>query len=111
MGRKEQAQLAALIQDHATAISISLDALRIQFTPLDASFHVVPGASSAGPGTTNWQDGSIEALETAKVIDHLVRALLMTNQAPAAPDAALPLIDQNLTRLSAELKNFMAVTH
>lgn len=111
LGPEEQAQLAALLQDHATAISTSLDALRTQFAPLDANFHVVPGPPSTGPVATNWQGESLEALETAKVVDHLVRALLTTNQAPAAPDAALPLIDQNLSRLNVELKNFMAVTH
>jgi hypothetical protein len=102
----ERAQLATLVKDHTTAISTNLEALKTQFAPLDANFNVAPSASPVNPVAANWQGGSLEALETARVIDHVLRALLTTSQAPAVPDAALPEIDQNVSRLRAELNNF-----
>jgi hypothetical protein len=101
----EQSQLHMLVQDHATAISANLDALVRQFGPLDANFSVTPCTSSVAPTATSWQGESLEALDTARVIDHILRALLTTSQTPAVPDSALPEIDQNLCRLRAELKN------
>jgi hypothetical protein len=111
LAQDDRTQLAALVQDHATAISTSLDALKTQFAPLDANFNIAPSASPVNPVAANWQGGSLEALETARVIDHVLRALLTTSQAPAAPDAALPEIDQNVSRLRAELNNFGIRTH
>jgi anti-sigma factor RsiW len=107
----DRAQLHTLVQDHATAISTSLDALGRQLTPLEANFSVAPCTSSVAPVTVSWQGGSLEALETARVVDHLLRALLTTSQAPAVPDSALPEIDQNLCRLRAELKNLSVPSH
>ncbi len=72
---------------------------------MDANFKIPPCVSSVSPVATNWQSESLGALETARVIDHLLRALLTTSQAPAIPDSALPQIDQNLCRLRAEMKN------
>jgi hypothetical protein len=103
---EERKQLAALVHDHTTAISTNLDALKAQFAPLDAHFNVASSELPVNPVAVNWQGGSLEALEIARVIDHVLRALLTTNQAPAAPDAALPEIDQNLSRLAAEVKAF-----
>jgi hypothetical protein len=107
----ERAQLSALVQDHTTAISTNLDALKTQFAPLDANFNVAPSASPVNSVAANWQGGSLEALETARVIDHVLRALLTTSQAPAVPEVALPEIDQNVSRLRAELNNFSAAAH
>lgn len=104
----DQEQLHTLVQDHATAISTNLDALARQLAPLDANFSVTPCTSSVAPVAVSWQGGSLEALETARVVDHLLRALLTTSQAPAVPDSALPEMDQNLCRLRAELKNLRA---
>jgi hypothetical protein len=108
---EEQTQLHMLVQDHATAISTNLDSLARQLGPLDANFSVTPCTSSVAPVAVSWQGGSLEALETARVVDHLLRALLTTSQAPAVPDSALPEIDQNLCRLRAELKNLSAAPH
>jgi hypothetical protein len=107
----DRAQLHTLVQDHATAISASLDALARQLAPLEANFSVTPCTSSVAPVAMSWQGGSLEALETARVVDHLLRALLTTTQAPAVPDSALPEIDQNLCRLRAELNNLSAPSH
>jgi hypothetical protein len=105
---EDQTHLHMLVQDHVTAIATNVDALGRQFTPLDANFSVSPCTSSAAPVATSWQSGSAEALVTARDIDHLLRALLTTNQAPAVPDSALPEIDRNLCRLRAELKTLGA---
>lgn len=101
----ENARLHALVQDHATAISTDLDALARRLAPVDANFNVSPCISSVSPVAANWQSESLGALETARVVDHLLRALFTTNQAPAVPDTALPQIDQNLCRLRAEVRN------
>lgn len=108
---EEQKQLGALVQDHATAISTSLDGLVRQLAPLEANFGVAPCTSSLSLTSVTWQGGSLEALETARVADHLLRALLTTSQAPAIPDSALPEIDQSLCRLRTELKNLNAAIH
>lgn len=107
----EQAQLRALVQDHATAIAANVDALMRQLAPLDANFSVSPCTSPVAPEATNWQSESLQSLETARGIDHLLRALLTTSQAPAVPDSALPEIDRNLCRLRAELKNLSVPSH
>lgn len=99
----EQAQLDSLVQDHVTAITASVDALGRQLSPLNVNFNVPLCASSRTSVATNWQGGSIEALQTARVIDHLLRALFTTSQAPAIPDSALPQISQNLCQLQSEL--------
>jgi hypothetical protein len=111
LASEQQTQLQMLVQDHATAIAASLDALARQFAPLDANFSVTPCAPSVAPMAINWQGGSLEALETARVVDHLLRALLTTSRAPAVPDSALPEIDQNLCKLRAQLKNLSAPSH
>jgi anti-sigma factor RsiW len=108
---EERAQLHMLVQDHATAISTNLDALARQIGPLDANFGVTPCTSSIAPTATNWQSGSQESLETARLVDRILRALLTTSQAPAVPDSALPEIDQNLCRLRAELKSLSMEPH
>jgi hypothetical protein len=105
---EEQTQLRSLVQDHSTAISANVDALSRQLTPLDVNFSVTPCTSSAVPAPMNWQRRSLEALETARTIDRLLRALLTTSQAPAIPDAALPEINQNLCHLRGELRNLSA---
>ncbi len=107
----DRAQLHVLVQDHATAVSTNLDALVRQLEPLEANFGVTPCRSSVAPVAVNWQGGSLEALETAKVVDHLLRALLTTSQAPAVPDSDLPEIDQNLCTLRAEVKDLSAPPH
>jgi hypothetical protein len=108
---EEQTQLRSLVQDHATAISTNLDALVRQLTPLETNFSVPPCISSGEPAPVNWQGGSLESLETARAVDHLLRALLTSSQTPAVPDSALPQIDQNLCKLRAELKNLSAGLH
>lgn len=102
---EEQARLEMLVRDHATAISTNLDVLSRQLAPVDANFNITPCVSSVSPVATSWQSESLGALETARVIDHLLRAVLTTSQAPTVPDSALPQIDQNLCRLRVEVKN------
>jgi hypothetical protein len=103
LAQVEQARLHSLVQDHVTAVASSMDALDRQLSPLDAHFNVSPCTLSPVSRVANWQSGSLEALETARAIDHLLRALFTISQAPAVPDSALPQIDQNLCRLRAEL--------
>jgi len=105
---EEQAQLRSLLQDHTTAISTGLNSLGEQLAPLDATFHLGPCIPVAPPAIANWQEGSLEALETAQETDGLLRAMLTTTEAPAAPDSALPQISQNLCRLRLELTNLNA---
>lgn len=102
---EEQARLDTLVRDHATAISTNLDTLGRELAPVDVNFNITQCVSSVSPVATTWQSESVGALETARVIDHLLRAMLTTSQAPAVPDSALPQIDQNLCRLRAEVRN------
>jgi hypothetical protein len=102
---EEQARLQMLVQDHAAAIATNLDALSRQFAPVDANFKITPCISTLSAPATSWQSESSSALETARMIDHLLRALLTTSQTPAIPDSALPQIDQNLCHLRAEVRN------
>jgi hypothetical protein len=111
LATEEREQLQMLVQDHTTAISTNVDALGRQLAPLDANFSVTQCTSSVAPTATSWQGESLEALDTARVIDHILRAMLTTSQTPAVPDSALPEIDQNLCRLRAELKNMTTTTH
>ena len=99
----QQVQLSALVQDHATAISASLEALSRQLSPLNTYFDVPSCAPSKAHVTTTWQDRSLEALENARNADHLLRALLTTSQTPAVPDSALPEIWQKLCLLRTEM--------
>ena len=98
----ERTQLDELVRDHATAVATNIDSLGRHLAPLDANFNITPCASSPTPVMASWQDESLGALETARVMDHLLRALLTTSRAPAVPDVALPEIDQSLCRLRAE---------
>lgn len=107
---EDQAQLRLLVQDHATAIATSLDALGTQLAPLDANFSVSPCTPITPSAIENWQQGSLAALDTAKAIDHLLRAMLTTTEAPANPDSALPQINQGLCRLHAELDGLSTAT-
>jgi hypothetical protein len=111
LSEEQQSRLRALVQDHLAAIITDVEVLGRQLAPLDANFRVTPCTSSVAPSATNWQGGSLEALDTARVVDHLLRALLTTNEAQAIPDSALPQIDENLCRLRAELKNLSIEVH
>jgi hypothetical protein len=111
LASEEGVRLEMLVQDHTTAVSTNVDALARQLAPLEANFSVTPCTSSVARVATSWQSGSLEALQTARVIDHELRALLTTSQAPAVPDSALPEIDQNLCRLRTELKNLTVSAH
>jgi hypothetical protein len=111
LGAVEDAQLSALIEDHTSAIEDSLGTLSTQLAPLNREFKVVPSDQSAEATVTNWQSASLDALETARIADHLLRSVFTTSQTPTAPDVALPLIDQNLSRLSAEVASLRPKTH
>jgi hypothetical protein len=102
---EEQAQLHSLVQDHVTAILANVDALGRQLAPLDANFGALACASLTAPAAANWQGGSVEALDTAKGVDHLLRALLTDSLAVVAPDSAVPEIDRDLCRLRMELRS------
>lgn len=102
---EEEKQLRLLVQDHVTAIASSLDALSRQLSPLEASFGVPPCAPSETAVPKNWQSGSVETLKTARVVDHLLRAVFTTSQTPATPSSALPQIEQNLCRLQSDMKS------
>lgn len=102
LSAEERTQLHELVRDHATSVATDIDALGRHLAPLDANFNVTPCTSSLPLVMASWQDGSLGALQTARVMDHLLRALLTTSRAPAVPDTALPEIDQSLCRLRAE---------
>ena len=102
----ERERLHALVQDHLTAVSASLEDLKQQLEPLNANFNISACSSSPLPPAGNWQAGSQRVLDSARVIDHLLRALLTTSQRPASPDSALPQINENLCHLRAELVAF-----
>jgi hypothetical protein len=108
---EERAQLTALVQDHSAAVATSLDALKAQLAPLCVAFHISARESTAQPAAINWQFGALEALETARNGDHLLRSMLTTSQTPTTPDIALPQIEQELSHLSAELNNFNGIVH
>jgi hypothetical protein len=103
---EQQSQLHSLVRDHLLSISANLDALMNQLTPLDRAFGVSSNTLATGPAAATWQGGSLDLLEKARMVDHVLRALLTTNQLPASPDSALPQIDENLSRLRAELDRF-----
>jgi hypothetical protein len=108
---EERAQLIALVRDHTAAVATSLNALKAQLAPLYTTFHVSASKSVIPPATTNWQSGALKALETARNGDHLLRSMLTTSQTPITPDIALPKIEHELSRLSAELNNFNGIAH
>jgi hypothetical protein len=103
---EEQLQLHSLVQDHLSSISANLDTLRNQLAPLDRDFGVSLKTPATGPAAGTWQSGSLDLLEKARTVDHLLRSLLTTNQLPASPDSALPQIDENLSMLRTELGSF-----
>ena len=107
---EQRAQLAALVHDHAAAAAVSLDTLRTQLAPLNTAFHISTSESMAQPAVVDWQSGSLDALQSARTADHLLRSMLTTSETPAAPDIALPQIEQELSHLSAELNNFNGIT-
>jgi hypothetical protein len=102
----DQAQLASIIRDHAVAVSSALSDLQSQLSPLNGTFNVAatsPGAEADSSGT-RWQDASLDALGVARSADHLLRDVLTTSETPAAPDAALPELQQKLSHLAAEMR-------
>jgi hypothetical protein len=100
---EDQTRLAALVRDHAFSVEANLENLRAQFAPLNAAFHVSSHEPSQEPIAAIWQSGSRNALETAKVTDHLLRSLLTASQTPIAPENALPEIERSLSRIQAEI--------
>jgi hypothetical protein len=108
---KERVQLTALVRDHVAAVATSLNTLRTQLAPLNTAFHIPTNELTAQPAVINWQSGALEALETARNGDHLLRSMLTTRQTPTTPDIALPQIEQELSHLRAELNNFNGIAH
>jgi hypothetical protein len=103
----DQAQLVSIIRDHAAAVSAALNALQSQLGPLNASFGIAATSPTSEPDSsaTKWQDESLDALGTARSADHLLRDLLTTSATPAAPDSALPELQQKLLRLATEMRD------
>jgi hypothetical protein len=106
LSSEQQSQLHSLVQDHLSSVSMNLDTLVNQLAPLARNFGVSSKAPATGPAAATWQSGSLDLLERARVVDHLLRALLTTSQLPASPDVALPQIDENLSMLRSELSSF-----
>lgn len=103
---EQQSQLYFLVQDHLASVLVNLDTLTNQLAPLDRNFGISSKAPVAGPAEATWQSGSLDMLGRARVIDHLLRALLTTSQLLVSPQEALPKIDENLSMLRAELSSF-----
>jgi hypothetical protein len=103
---EQQSQLHSLVQDHLSSISANLDTLMNQLAPLDRDFGVSPKTPATGRAAGTWQSDSLDLLEKARTVDHLLRALLTTSQLPASPDSALPQIDEDLSLLRAQLDRF-----
>jgi hypothetical protein len=108
---EERAQLIAIVRDHAAAVTTSLNTLRAQLVPLNTAFHVSASESMAQPAAINWQSDMLEALETARNGDHLLRSMLTTSQTPTTPDIALPQIEQGLSHLTADLNNLNRIVN
>jgi hypothetical protein len=102
LASEEQLQLRALVRDHVSVIAENMALLDGKLAPVDQKFGV---ASCTTPALeeSNWQGGSVHALDAAKEMDHLLRTLLTTNETPADPDVALPRIAQNVCLMRAEL--------
>jgi hypothetical protein len=103
---EQQAQLHSLVQDHLSSVSTNLDTLANQLAPLERNFGVSSKMPATAPGTTTWQSGSLDLLEKARAVDHLLRALLTTIQVSASPDSELQQIEENLFLLRAETGSF-----
>lgn len=107
----QQAQLHQLINDHTSAIASTLDSLDKQLAPLNENFHVVEVASSDFPHETEWRRQAQQTLESARSIDHMLRAMLTTSEAPASAETALPQISQNLAVLRRGLSHLNDIQH
>ncbi|HZY62390.1 MAG TPA: hypothetical protein VFE38_07675 [Edaphobacter sp.] len=103
LSSEERERLQVLVRDHVTAVSVSLEDLKRQLDPLNANFNISACSSSPLSPVGSWQTGSQQALAASRAIDHLLRALLTTSQAPASPEYALPQINENIYHLRAEL--------
>lgn len=102
---QSQAQLDSMVQDHAKLATSSLAELEQQLAPLNRTFAVATvDASTSEMSDIKWQNAAIDALSTARAVDHLLRELLTTSDASSTPDAALPELQEKLSRLSAEMK-------
>jgi hypothetical protein len=104
----DREHLASIIEDHAAAVEASLRDLQDQLAPLDGAFSVAvttSGSELDHSSPTRWQDASLDALGTARNVDYLLRGFLTTSETPAAPDAALPEVQQKLSHLFAEMHN------
>ena len=104
-------KLAALVQAHTEAVSANLGTLQSQLAPLNAAFNISTSESAVNPMATDWQNRSLDALETARAADRLLRSLLTTSQTPVSPESALPQIEQHLSHLSVALKTLNASAH
>jgi hypothetical protein len=97
-------KLHSLVQDHVTAVSANIDALARQLAPLDAAFKMPPCAQSTAVGT-NWQSGSVQALGIGRQLDSVLRSVFTISQTPAAPNEALPELNQDLCNLKTGLSS------
>lgn len=104
LSNEQHAELQRMVDDHATAANVSLARLNAQIDPLAAAFHAPSVTPPECIAITTWQSPSIEALDTAKVLDHVLHRLLATGEAPLSPEIALPQIQHQLAQLSYEMK-------
>lgn len=104
----DRAQLDAIIKDHAAATLTAFGDLQAKLAPLNAAFDVAavsPATAEPDSFETKWQDACLDALETARSADHLIRDILTTSATPAVPRTALPQLQQKLSYLNMEVRN------
>jgi len=116
----QQTQLHQLIADHVQAILSAADELGQQLSPLEQSFHIarVAGSPNGSPNGSpssfaagNWQQETQHTLEVARSIDHLLRAMLTTTEAPLSVDLALPQLSVQLSTLRTGLDRLDGLLH
>jgi hypothetical protein len=108
---EQQGKLGSLLSDHISAAGGGLGELKAHIDPLAAVFHSPDLASPECSPGDQWQIPAIEALDTAKVLDHLLHRLLATGESPLAPGTGLPQIQQQLSQLSFEIECLHAASH
>ena len=108
----QQMQLRALAADHVSAIASALDDLERELAPLQGPMLAPPtDPPSESSSQIPWQKQTQLTLETARSIDHLLRAMLTTSQSPESTDSAMPQLTQSMATLRSGLQRMNVARH
>jgi hypothetical protein len=92
-----KAKLSIMLRNHANQVQLVASGLNQDLDLLLKDQGRPASNQTAIANGSNWQEASASGLEAALRVDHILRSLLTTSDAPISVDEALPKLQQSVS--------------